>query len=519
MLEFLLITLALADLPIHCTYKQLLGEWDFFLDSETFEASLDNPKTYCGHGRPGNKLSLEKDQQFQFEKEFITSVVFEEPNYAYSLEYGAGTWTLIYDEGFILEFPDKSFTTNFFYYKQGTSYKSNCGRTTIGWYRGGDSKDLSNWGCFYAEKKTEEELVDSNMPEINWISPEYMSFLQIPDKLYEDYQDRVDHINSIQTSWTAGINPKFKGMTMMQLNQKVGTKQRTLTSDIVKPNIPDINQYKDLDFSRLSQTDHESLIYFWDIPSGVLPSDALPKNWDWSNINGVSYVTDKIRDQGNCGSCYAITTVEMLESRLRVLTDNKFKDYLSEQYLLSCSFYTEGCSGGYPTLLNKFIQEFYVVKEECMEYKGREVECQTTCEIKEKVGVSDYYYIGGYYGATDEESLMKELRARGPVIADFNPDSDYLFYSNGIYESVSLRKAESFISDDSMRDYHLEWEEVSHSSLLVGWGEENGQKYWKCLNSWGQDWGENGYFRIKRGVDESSIESMGEAATPYIITL
>jgi hypothetical protein len=91
MLEFLLLTLALADLPIHCTYKQLLGEWDFFLDLETFAASLDNPKTYCGHSQPGKTLSLEKDQEFKFENEFMISVVFEEPNYAYSPEYGTGT--------------------------------------------------------------------------------------------------------------------------------------------------------------------------------------------------------------------------------------------------------------------------------------------------------------------------------------------------------------------------------------------------------------------------------------------
>jgi cathepsin C len=517
MLLFLILTAALADLPIHCTFKQLLGEWEFVLNLDTFEASLDNPKTYCGHGQPGKVLNLDKDEEFHFEKSFRASVMFEEPNYAYSPEYGAGTWTLIYDEGFILEFPDKSFTNYFFYYKQGYSYKTNCGRTTLGWYRGGDSKDKSNWGCFYAEKKTLVELSDSSMPDINWISPEYMSFIQVPNKYYEDYQDQVNHINSVQSSWTAELNPKFKGMTMMQLNQKIGKKQHIVTADIVKPNIPDVSKYKDLDFSRLSKTDDESLIYFWDVPGEAIPSEALPDHWDWSDINGVSYVTDKIRDQGNCGSCYAITTAEMLESRLRVLTNNKFKDYLSEQYLISCSFYTEGCDGGYPTLLNKFIQEFGVVKDECMEYKGQGIECHSECKSKEKIGVSDYYYIGGYYGATDEESMMKELRARGPVIADFKPDSEYLFYSNGIYTSISHRSADVFISDDSMRDYNVDWEKVTHSSLLVGWGEENGEKYWKCLNSWGMDWGENGYFRIKRGVDESAIESMGEAAIPYII--
>merc|ERR1719272_2476620 len=57
-----------------------------------------------------------------------------------------------------------------------------------------------------------------------------------------------------------------------------------------------------------------------------------------------------------------------------------------------------------------------------------------------------------------------------------------------------------------------EWERVDHAVLLVGWGEEDGQKYWKVQNSWGPDWGEDGFFRIAKGHDESAIESMAEAA-------
>jgi len=68
----------------------------------------------------------------------------------------------------------------------------------------------------------------------------------------------------------------------------------------------------------------------------------------------------------------------------------------------------------------------------------------------------------------------------------------------------------------TMRDRSVDWEKVTHSVLLVGWGIEDGKKYWKCLNSWGDSWGEKGFFRILRGNDEDSIESMAEAAVPYI---
>lgn len=54
----------------------------------------------------------------------------------------------------------------------------------------------------------------------------------------------------------------------------------------------------------------------------------------------------------------------------------------------------------------------------------------------------------------------------------------------------------------------LEWERVDHAVLLVGYGEERGQKYWLLQNSWGKDWGEDGFFRMARGTDESSVESI-----------
>ena len=54
--------------------------------------------------------------------------------------------------------------------------------------------------------------------------------------------------------------------------------------------------------------------------------------------------------------------------------------------------------------------------------------------------------------------------------------------------------------------------------LCYGWGEENGEKFWHLQNTWGKDWGEGGMFRFRRGVDDSAIESLAEAATPYSVS-
>merc|ERR1719181_1690248 len=82
-----------------------------------------------------------------------------------------------------------------------------------------------------------------------------------------------------------------------------------------------------------------------------------------------------------------------------------------------------------------------------------------------------------------------------------------MFYSEGIYKTPP--------SNSTLRrhiDYDQEWERVDHAVLAVGWGEENGQPYWRIQNSWGPDWGEDGFFRMAMGSDESGVESIPEAA-------
>jgi len=56
--------------------------------------------------------------------------------------------------------------------------------------------------------------------------------------------------------------------------------------------------------------------------------------------------------------------------------------------------------------------------------------------------------------------------------------------------------------------------EGGHAVKLIGYGEENGEKYWTCANSWDYDWGEEGYFRIRRGNNECDIESQGCGGIP-----
>merc|ERR1719454_2491722 len=94
---------------------------------------------------------------------------------------------------------------------------------------------------------------------------------------------------------------------------------------------------------------------------------------------------------------------------------------------------------------------------------------------------------------------MDELHSNGPVVVSLEPKSDLMYYQGGIYESTA-------------DEIHQEWERVDHAVLLIGYGEANGKKYWTLQNSWGPDWGENGFFRMARGINDSGIESIAVAA-------
>lgn len=108
--------------------------------------------------------------------------------------------------------------------------------------------------------------------------------------------------------------------------------------------------------------------------------------------------------------------------------------------------------------------------------------------------------------------MMEELK-KGPIVVSFEPDYNFMMYKGGVYHAFD---EDTWISRSLPKP---EWEKVDHSVLLVGWGEEEdtGEKYWIIQNTWGPNWGENGFFRMRRGTDEFGIESICETATPVII--
>jgi len=260
----------------------------------------------------------------------------------------------------------------------------------------------------------------------------------------------------------------------------------------------------------------------------------LPENFDWRNVDGENYV-DSVISQ-DCGSCYAVATTSMIMSRIRVQSKNKQKPHLPYHQVLNCDRYNQGCAGGYPYLVEKYTQDFGLTtsgkcakSSEALEAEEQQVvspemaleqESLMTSEHNKaslrqydaSVRVTKFGYIGGYYGGTRTAQMMRELHKNGPIVVGINGGFELMFYQSGVF--VQTGAYEELKKQKGIRN---DFEEVDHAVLVVGWGKDtNGDRHWIVKNSYGADWGEEGYFRIPLGGDRDGITSLTSAAIPVL---
>ncbi|XP_074267615.1 vignain-like [Silene latifolia] len=201
--------------------------------------------------------------------------------------------------------------------------------------------------------------------------------------------------------------------------------------------------------------------------------DQVPASVDWRLKGAVV----PIKDQGQCGSCWAFSTVVAVEGINQIKTGKLIS--LSEQQLVDCdTTQNQGCNGGLMTSAFDFIKRKHgITTEDIYPYTARDGRCKVKTNAL-KVTIDGHELVP----ENDEDALLKAVANQPVSVAIDAGGQDFQFYSEGVFTGSCGT-------------------ELDHGVAVVGYGATvDGTKYWIVRNSWGQGWGEKGYIRMQRGV-------------------
>jgi len=289
----------------------------------------------------------------------------------------------------------------------------------------------------------------------------------------------VDKVNSLATTWTAGLNKGslIDGASRIQVQGLLGALKGG-------PRLPSKKVFE--------------------VDPSALP-DSFDSRTQWSHCASIQ----QVRDQSACGSCYAFGAVEAMSDRI-CIAQNLNVTLSAADAAFCCNSCGGGCGGGFPSAVFEYWHTTGIVEEGCWTYPlascdhhmnnsknpcpGSEYhspKCASKCDstwggpawIPDKHKASKVYTID-----SGETAIMQEIYANGPVETAFTVYDDFLSYTGGVYK------------------YTWGQELGGHAVKIIGWGELNGVKYWTVANSWNVHWGDGGFFKIIRGVNNCGFE-------------
>ncbi|XP_047373584.1 cathepsin F [Sciurus carolinensis] len=214
-------------------------------------------------------------------------------------------------------------------------------------------------------------------------------------------------------------------------------------------------------------------------------SDPAPPEWDWRRKGAVT----KVKDQGMCGSCWAFSVTGNVEGQWFLNQGTLLS--LSEQELLDCDKVDKACMGGLPSNAYEAIKNLGGLEtEDDYSYRGHMQTCRFSAE-KARVYINDSVEL-----SQNEQKLAAWLAKRGPISVAINAFG-MQFYRHGIAHPL--------------RPLCSPWL-IDHAVLLVGYGNRSQVPFWAIKNSWGSDWGEEGYYYLHRGSGACGVNTMASSA-------
>jgi len=267
-----------------------------------------------------------------------------------------------------------------------------------------------------------------------------LGFLFILQTTTSDYPSNIKFIkehNSLNTSYEVGDN-QFIGRNY-------------------------VNGTFDSNRSEYLRTHHDNI--------NILTTKVVPPKIDWREKG----VVTNVKNQGECGSCWAFSATEAIESEYSLKRNQLYN--LSEQELVDCSGYlgNQGCDGGSMASAFQYVIQNGLCLNMSYPYRAIDGICQNqTCT--KRVHIDKYHSV-----ITNNEKQLEKAVAKQPVsVAIQANQQSFQLYKSGVYSDPMCGN------------------ELDHGVLIVGYGYDElyNMNYWIVRNSWGPSWGENGYIRM-----------------------